>query len=508
MLKILIADDEFVERDGIIFLINKFSFDLDIKECSDGEEALNYIKENPVDILFTDVKMPFMDGLQLSKNAREIYPNLKIVIFSGFGEFEYAKRAIDIGVSDYILKPVKPNEFKETIEKVINEVNKEKNENKNNELRKFREKEYILLKILNGTSIDDLKEKFFMDKHIDFMNKYKNMILMEFDDEFFNDNQKYIEEIRKTINVKIDYLNLNSQQSLLFTFETIEKKVLKDILMKVHNKIFNDYEINCYFAVSNMLESPYTLTEEYSNIEQLMEQRFFISNNYIFFYDSQISLESTDEKFDDTMVKNIQYDIKAKDFLSLRKHVDYLIKKYGAHNSFSQMYVKFILSNIYKDVYEEIRKVKESDLNEKIDKIYFCRTIQEISEILNNIINNLEEQYSKEISNDRHEVEMVKNYIYKNYGDDLSLEKLAEYVYMTPSYLSSIFKKATNMGINNFIKNYRMEKARDMLENTNIRIKDIGNMVGYSNTSYFCQSFREFYGLTPEKYRQRDELNE
>ena len=103
---------------------------------------------------------------------------------------------------------------------------------------------------------------------------------------------------------------------------------------------------------------------------------------------------------------------------------------------------------------------------------------------------------------------MVKNYIYKNYGDDLSLEKLAEYVYMTPSYLSSIFKKATNMGINNFIKNYRMEKARDMLENTNIRIKDIGNMVGYSNTSYFCQSFREFYGLTPEKYRQRDELNE
>ena len=173
MIKILIADDEFVERDGIIFLINKFSFELDIKECSDGEEALNYIKENTVDILFTDVKMPFLDGLQLSKKAREIYPNLKIVIFSGFGEFEYAKRAIDIGVSDYILKPINPKEFKETMEKVINDVNEEKKENKNNELRQFREKEYILLKIINGSSIDDLKEKFFMDKHIDFMDKYK-----------------------------------------------------------------------------------------------------------------------------------------------------------------------------------------------------------------------------------------------------------------------------------------------------------------------------------------------
>lgn len=508
MLRILIADDEFVERDGIIFLINKFSFELDIKECSDGEEALNYIKENTVDILFTDVKMPFLDGLQLSKKAREIYPNLKIVIFSGFGEFEYAKRAIDIGVSDYILKPINPKEFKETMEKVINDVNEEKKENKNNELRQFREKEYILLKIISGSSIDDLKEKFFMDKHIDFMDKYKNMILMEFDDEFFNDNQKYMEEIRNNIDIKIDYLNLNPQQSIIFTFETIEEEELKNILIKVHNRIFNDYEINCYFAVSNLLKSSYTLTKEYSNIEQLMEQRFFIANNYVFFYDSKLQLESTDEKFDDTMFKNIQYDIKSRDFFSLRKHVDCLIRKYGSHKSFSQMYVKFILSNIYKEVYEEIRKVNETDLNEKIDKIYFCRTIQEISEILNNIINKLEEQSSKGMSNERHDVEMVKNYIYKNYGSDLSLEKLAEYVYMTPSYLSSIFKKTTNMGINNFIKNYRMEKARDMLENTNIRIKDIGNRVGYTNISYFCQSFREFYGLTPEKYRQRDETNE
>lgn len=508
MLRILIVDDEFVERDGIIFLIDKFSFKLDIKECSDGEEALNYIKKNPVDILFTDVKMPFMDGLQLAQNAREIYPNLKIVIFSGFGEFEYAKKAIDIGVSDYILKPVNPKEFKETMEKVINDVNEDKEEKKNNELRKFREKEYILLKIINGSSIDDLKEKFFMDKHIDFMNKYKNMILMEFDDDFFNDNQKYMKELKNTVDIKIDYLNLNPHQSIIFTFESMEEEKLNSILMKIHNKIFNDYEINCYFAVSNLLKSPYKITEEYSNIEHLMEQRFFIANNYVFFYDSELKLESTDEKFDDTMVKNIQYDIRSRDFCSLRKHVDCLIKKYGSYKTFSQMYVKFILSNIYKEVYEEIRKVNEADLNEKINEIYFCKTIQEISEMLNNLINKFEEQSSKGTYNERHDVEMVKNYIHENYGSDLSLDKLAEYVYMTPSYLSSIFKKATNMGINNFIKNYRMEKARDMLENTNIRIKDIGNMVGYTNISYFCQSFREFYGLTPEKYRQRDEINE
>ena len=502
MLKILIVDDEFVERDGILFLINKFSFDFEIKECCDGEEAIDYLKKNQVDILCTDVKMPFMDGLELSKKARLIHPNLKIVIFSGFGEFEYAKRAIEVGVSDYILKPVNQNEFKKTIERIINEVEEYRKQEKNNELREFREKEYILLKIIGGTSIDELREQFAVDNHIEFMNSYRYMILMEFDEEFFNENQKYIEEIRQEILVRTDYLNLNPQDSILFLFDEMKEEDLKKFLKNIRDKIYKDYKINCYFSVSNVLESSYNISEEYFTIERLMEQHFFSFDNYIFFNNSDMLLKGEDEKFDDKMMKTIQYDIKNKDFLNLRKHVNYLVKKYGKQKKLSQMYVKYILSNIYTNIYEEIRKSNEHDLNEKIDKIYLCKTIQEISDILNDIIDKIDQ--TNNLSNERHDVEMVKLYIYENYGEDLSLEKLAQYVYMTPSYLSSIFKKATNMGINNFIKNYRMEKAKDMLENTNIKIKDICNKVGYNNTSYFCQSFREFYGLTPEKYRKMD----
>ena len=508
MLKILIVDDEFIERDGIIFLINKFSFDLDIKECSDGEEALKYMEENSIDILFTDVKMPFMDGLELSRNAKTLYPNLKIVIFSGFGEFEYAKKAINLGVSNYILKPINQLEFKETIEKVIEEVEEEKKEKQKKEFRSFTEKEHVLLKIIGGTSIEDLKERFALDTYIDFINQYKRMILMEFDNDFFHNHQEFIKEIQSNMEIKTDYLNLNPQQSIFFLFDSMDESILKNICMKIHNRIVKDYEVNCYFAISNLLTSPYMISEEYSNIEQIMEQRFFISNKYVFSKNSEIPLELTDEKFDDTMFKNIQHDIKVKDFYSLREHVDFLIKKFSVKNAFSQIYVKFILSNIYQNIYKEIQKVSEIDLNGKIDKIYFSRTIQEISEILDNIINKMEKQFSKEPLNDRHEIDLVKSYIYENYGSDLSLERLAEYIYMTPSYLSSIFKKETGMGINSFIKNYRMDNAKDMLENTNIKIKNIGNLVGYSNTSYFCQSFKELYGLTPEKYRQRDEADE
>lgn len=505
MLKILIVDDEFVERDGIVFLINKFSLELDVKECCDGEEALKYMEQNSIDILFTDVKMPFMDGLELSRNAKKLYPNLKIIIFSGFGEFEYAKTAISIGVSNYILKPINQFEFKNTIEKVIDEVKNEKKENEQKELRSFSEKEHVLLKIINGTPIEEISKKFSFDNCINFIEEYKRIILMESNNDFFQNHQQFIKEILNNMDIKADYLNLNPKQSIFFIVNSVDEHILEKICMKIHNKIINDYEINCYFAISKVLTSPHMISEAYSNIEQIIERRFFISNKYVFCESLELSLESTDEKFDDTMVKNIQHDINVKDFCNLRKHVDFLIKKFSAKNTFSQIYVKFILTSIYQNIYQEIQKVSEVELNDKIDKIYFCRTIEEINDILISSINLMEKKFSKELFNNRHEIELIKSYIYKNYGSDLSLERLAEYIYMTPSYLSSIFKKETGMGINNFIKNYRMEKAKDMLENTNIKIKDIGNIVGYSNTSYFCQSFKEFYGLTPEKYRQRDD---
>ena len=508
MFKILIVDDEFIEREGIIFLIKKFSFDFDIKECSDGEEALEYLKKNSVDVLLTDVRMPFMDGIELSQNAKLIYPDLKIIIFSGFGEFEYAKRAISLGVNDYILKPISQAEFKKTIESVIEKIGQENKEKQAKEWRNFTEKEHVLLKVISGIPIESIRERFSLDNYTDFVNKYKRMILMEFDKDFFNNHQEFIKEILDDFQDKADYLNLNPYQGIFFFYEFIDETVLENTCTKIHNVISEKYGVDCYFSISNLITSPSIISEEYSNMEHIMEQRFFVSDKYIFSKKVEMTLESTDEKFDSTILKNIEHHIKVKDFCSLKSSVDLLIKKFSAQSDFSQIYVKFILSNIYRNICNEMKEANEIDLDGEIDKIYSSRTIQEIRDILNNVIDNMEKQFSKESFNHRHEIELVKSYIYENYGKDLSLAILAEYVYMAPSYLSSMFKKETSMGINVFIKNYRMEKAKDMLENTNIRIKDIGNIVGYSNTSYFCQSFKEFYGLTPEKYRQKDENNE
>ena len=100
----------------------------------------------------------------------------------------------------------------------------------------------------------------------------------------------------------------------------------------------------------------------------------------------------------------------------------------------------------------------------------------------------------------------MTEYISKNYGSDLSVEMLASIVFLTPDYLSRLFKKTTGKSLSQYIRQYRMDKARELLIRTNKKIIDIGIQVGYPNYSYFCQSFREYFGTSPEKYRQEKML--
>lgn len=122
MHKIMIVDDTKTERDCIRFLIDRFKLSLEASEACNGNEALQLLSDERFDILFTDVKMPFMDGLALSKAALYHNPKLKIIIFSAYDEFEYAKAAVGLGVSEYLLKPIVPEEFHNCIKKVLSEI--------------------------------------------------------------------------------------------------------------------------------------------------------------------------------------------------------------------------------------------------------------------------------------------------------------------------------------------------------------------------------------------------
>ncbi|RKP55155.1 response regulator [Cohnella endophytica] len=128
MHKILIVDDQKIERTGIKFLIHEYRLDLEVAEAENGNKALDYIRNHDLDILFTDIRMPFMDGLTLAEQTRIIKPDVKIVIFSAYGEFEYARKALELHVHHYVLKPVQDQEFLDAIRSVFELCAREKAE--------------------------------------------------------------------------------------------------------------------------------------------------------------------------------------------------------------------------------------------------------------------------------------------------------------------------------------------------------------------------------------------
>ena len=132
----------------------------------------------------------------------------------------------------------------------------------------------------------------------------------------------------------------------------------------------------------------------------------------------------------------------------------------------------------------------------------------EILQVTEENICEYEKFLERSMSESRNEVAVVKNYIYQHYDEDLNLETLAEKVYLSSGYLSFIFKKETGMNLNRYIRVFRMEKAGELLKNTNMKVAQVSENVGFSNVSYFCRSFREFYGKSPESYRKGNVENE
>lgn len=119
MYRILVVDDEHLERDGVSYLINKFSYPLEIFTANNGKNALEFLKKTKVDIVCTDIRMPFMDGLELCEHVRELYPDVFLILLTAYSDFEYAKKAIKVQVNEYLLKPVVIDEFRSIMDKAV-----------------------------------------------------------------------------------------------------------------------------------------------------------------------------------------------------------------------------------------------------------------------------------------------------------------------------------------------------------------------------------------------------
>ena len=212
---------------------------------------------------------------------------------------------------------------------------------------------------------------------------------------------------------------------------------------------------------------------------------------------------------DSELTEQISKDIKYKDVAHLKEDFGKLEQKYRQEKSFSEMYVKFVFSGIVKEIYEQFPEMGEKELAKKVEKMYRCRKIGELLDIVEEAIEEFESYLKNQKGGARKEIVQVRNYILHHYSEkNLSPEHLAAMVYLSPGYLSTVFKEETGVTMNRYVREVRMKKARELLENTNMKISGISTEVGFSSSTYFCRSFREFFGVSPESCRKGQTVDE
>lgn len=501
MYHILIVDDSVLDIDCIIFLINKFDLPLHPVKAVNGNEALSFIKKKDVhfDILFTDIKMPLMDGLELSREVCRLSPDTRIIIFSGFSDFEYAKTAISIGVENYLMKPIVPADFESTIKSVIHSIETAREQDKQQRLQTQIVRNHILWQALHNSVIPE---------HMDsFLEPYYSLMLIECENDFFSTvNDEFQDRLNNLLSIPFDYLNLYPSRSLLFIKKPLKDTYLLTTAQSICLLAAEDYSQKC-FITFDMLPDNTHISRVYSLLEKRIESRFFFPDRNILLPNDPGHACSSSGHIS---VEVLADDLKLQDYDTLDSHLEEIFDSLKSSSTHSLIYVKYCFTEMVK-VLNQTSGSSSWNMNGLAEKIYRSSNIMELIEMVRSLSASIRRNAAQEkLSPGKAKgakTEKICQYVYQNYARPLTLDEIASHFYLSPNYLCSVFKKENGCNLNKFINDYRLKRAAELLTATRMKIHGVAEAVGFHNTSYFISRLRDFYGETPDSYRQNHSTN-
>lgn len=531
MLKIFLVEDEFVMREGIKnnvdWMLHGYEF---CGEASDGELALPMIQKYKPDIVITDIRMPFMDGLTLSKHVKKELPDTEIIILTGYEEFEYAKEAITIGVSSYLLKPINGEALLKEVDQIAERI-KEKSKEKEIREKYKREmqeniqkerKEFFDDLVTGSKSVAELLE--FANKLcIDLSSMWYNVVLVKTQslkhahDEYSN-RLIEIDEKLKRYEEENHLLAFNRNlegKALIFQADSKEELVrIQGAYLHKMKEVLEEYRNIRYFGgigipVNRLRELP----NSFEQASHAFAHRYLVNDSRFMDYavigqelggdQSESDLRSIDPKQVDR--GKIQEFLKIGDREEAVYFVEELFNEVGSTAIASNIFRQYIAMDTYFCVGEFLENLKLG--RDEIEPVDIAskklQSPEGTKEYMVEIIEKALELREKTASDRYSDVaDEVMRYIDSHYEDEeLSLNVLAAHVNFSPNHLSMIFSQQTGQTFIKYLTDFRMNKAKELLRCTGKRSSEISLEVGYKDPHYFSYLFKKTQGMTPTQYR-------
>ena len=526
--KIMLVDDEEEVRTSIIRKIDwqDAGFEV-IGDAENGKEALEKIEQNEPDVVLTDIRMPYMDGLEMAENIRQRYPSIKIVIFSGFDEFEYAKKAIKLNVIEYILKPVNVEELTAILKKIKKNLDEEIEQKRNVTL--LREsyikslpaiREHFLNDLIHGGMEEAQIEEKLNEYAIDVAGAVKWVIAaihLEPDEKV--DKAVSLHQQRELIPISVRNLieeKLEGQYRFIVfhsSFETIllvaiDKDNTQTGLIALLGDICKEtkkiLEVSVTIGVGESCSSLTDLSRPCHTALNALGYRAITGSGGVICIGDMEPSGHEKLRFDSRMESELIAAVKFGPKEKIRSVIDGM-EDARVHYRQYQAYVLAIinvltqLSQQYDLRISEMFGV-ENDYFEILGRVQKMENVRPyLTEVALKMNAGMEEERSNTTKNVIHE---AKQYIQDNFQDpDLSVEKICRHLHMSPAYFSTMFKKETGQAYIAYLTDVRLGRAVELLMATDDKTYIIAEKVGYPEQNYFSYVFKKKFGVSPTRYR-------
>ncbi len=537
--RLLIVDDEQVTRNGLTHLFDWSKLNVEVVgEADDGMTALPLLDELRPDILFTDVKMVRMDGIELARQAKEKYPDLKIVFLSGYSEVEYVRSALKVGAVDYILKPVDYAEVEQCFQKIIKQIESErctqaairKMEKIEDRLsvELFTMNEHFLLSLLmgqvpTGERLQVYLEGFDLDPEEPFSTA---VVVLEPDEGEvaacmgFQGNWPLLSVALRNIANEIlgesfkgmavdDPFVQNRLALVIFLCGTGD---LTESISEMCGKLKSLVKKYLYLSVSLGIGRPspslHSLKESYDSASEALKHRLYLGGERVIPHDFTPSADGNDlEKGDSS--RSLQL-LLTEDEVALEKWVDELLsnlkKLRSTDITFYRSQVSRYVFEAHRVLFEQLGEGENGDLSQQsiLDQLFHAATLEQMCQLLLQYCKSIQKLIGlKNSPKTAGVIRQVQKVIQERYSEELTVNELAATVYLTPTYLCLLFRQVTGMTINHYQTVVRMEKAKELLQDPSKKLYDISYEVGYMNPSYFSRQFKKYTGCLPSEYRSK-----
>ncbi len=532
--KVLIIDDEPIIRKGLTSIMNWSQLQCEIcGEAADGEMGEEYILKLKPDIILTDIRMPKADGLTMIRRVKEISPESKIIILTGYRDFNYAQEAIKLGAFDYLLKPTKIEELTEVIKRTVQQLDCEKQ----------RAEEIYRYKALYEKNIPLLKEKllynllyglYLNDEDIESQMERFNLFIDEFvmgiiDNESSEEKDGYalqlyqfgiISTLEEVLANEFSFIStaLNNRW-LLFVAKPVSNEALD--LEKLHGKLAYLQEMieNCFsftvsIAISTLGKGYKDLPLKFRECKSGLEHRFYLGGNTIISYSDLNSFFNVKDHTNLEMQQRQLIDhIKAGNQETVEETVESIRNYIRELKADDRAYIKsFYLStlsaiNTIRSTLMNQTENKSMNLTSLYPMIESCDNIMDLNDILKEAARKAAE--SVNTYNNKNMKLLLKSaveYLESHYNEPVTLNDVAEKLYVSTYYLSRMFKKELNKNFVDYLNEIRINHAKELLLDVRYKTYEVADAIGISDPHYFSKLFKKYVGITPTEYKDSQKL--